>query len=38
MLVQHRWKAGRKNNEDILLMSDTELCQVMGLLLQNDSF
>ena len=38
MLVQHHWKAGRKNNEDILLMSDTELCQVMGLLLQNESF
>lgn len=25
-------------NEDILLMSDTELCQLMGLLLQNESF
>ena len=38
MLVQHRWKAGRKKNENILLMSDTELCQVMGLLLQNEIF
>lgn len=35
VLMKHPQKAGRKKNEDILLMSDTELCQLMGLLLQN---
>lgn len=38
VLGHHHRKAGRKKNENILLMSDTELCQLMGLLLQNESF